>query len=244
MDEMESRQALNEFLSFSEEPAVLEKAETPAVDDDEIIELGDSWNLGQFEVVRREFFAHLRDPGITFTDSKFSVNKACLNKFPETDYVQVLVNRDTKILALRPCSENARDSYAWCRYKNGKRESRQVTCRLFYAKIAALMNWSYDYRYKLLGHVVHANGEYLLVFDLNAPEAFEKRKGVASRTPLYPEDWQHQFGIPFNEHQQSMQINIFDGYAIFAVKEKNAAPSTDTAPEEAPLIIEGEMENE
>ena len=36
-----------------------------------------------------------------------------------------------------------------------------------------------------------------------------------ARTPSYPEEWKNQFGIPVEEHQKSMQVNIFEGYAVF-----------------------------
>lgn len=37
-----------------------------------------------------------------------------------------------------------------------------------------MMGWNPDYRYKLLGKLVRANGMYLLAFDLNCPEAYPK----------------------------------------------------------------------
>ena len=40
-----------------------------------------------------------------------------------------------------------------------------------------------------------------------------------SRTPVFPSDWQNQFGLSFEEHRQSMQINVFDGYAVYAIKD-------------------------
>ena len=78
---------------------------------DELLEMGVSFDFDGFQVVRREFFAHLNEPSVSFNNYKFYVNTACLSKFPETDHVQVLVNRRTKILALRPCEEGERDSF-------------------------------------------------------------------------------------------------------------------------------------
>ena len=43
----------------------------------------------------------------------------------------------------------------------------------------------------------------------------EDGKVKTSRTPTYPEEWKNQFGLPVEEHQKSLQINIFDGYAVF-----------------------------
>ncbi len=212
---------------FSADPALEE--------DDEIIELTQDFGIDDFQVVRREFFAHIYEPSITFTGNKFYVNTACLSKFPHADFVQVLVNSDTKILALRPCSDSARDSFPWCSYSKGKRKPKQTTCRIFYAKIVALMGWNPEYRYKMLGKLVHANGEYLLAFDLTATECFlkapmENGRPASVRKPVFQEEWQDQFGIPYSEHKQSLQINVFDGYAVFAIRDQKP---TDTAQDEA-----------
>ena len=142
--------------------------------DDELLRMDGTLDLEQFQVVRREFFAHLQEPSVTFNNCKFYVNAACLRKFPTADFVQVLVNQETKILALRPCHEGDRDSFMWCSMSKGKRVPRQTTGKLFSAKMFSLMNWNPDYRYKMLGKVVYAKGEYLIVFDLTATEVYQK----------------------------------------------------------------------
>ena len=200
---------------------------------DEILDMGDDFDFGDFQVVRREFFAHLREPSISFNNCRIYVNSACLSKFPNTEYVQILINRNTKILALRPCKEGERDSFPWCYESKGKRKPKQVTCKLFFAKIFTLMGWNPDFRYKLLGTVIHSKGEYLLAFDLSSTEVYQKtyvegEKPKASRTPVFPSGWQNQFGLPFYEHRQSMQVNIFDGYAIYAIKD-NTATKAETS---------------
>ena len=207
-----------------------EQAAPPVLsENDSLLELGEDFDIDDFQVVRREFFAHINEPQITFCDCKFYVNAACLSKFPNIEYVQVLVNQQTKILALRPCREGDRDSFVWCSVTNkGKRKPRLTTCRLFFAKVFALMDWNPDHRYKLLGKLIHANGQYLIAFDLNSTEVFQRtfedgKKPKTSRTPVFPSGWQNQFGLAFSEHKQSMQINIFDGYAVYAIRENVGA---------------------
>lgn len=202
--------------------------------EDEVIDVGNNFDFDGFQVVRREFFAHTREPAVSFNDCKFYVNSACLQKFPNTNFVQVLVNRESKILALRPCQEGLKDSFSWCSLGK-KRVPKQTTCKLFFAKIVSMMDWNPDYRYKLLGKLVHANGEYLIVFDLTATEVYKRTiaegaKPKTSRTPVFPAGWQDQFGLPYKDHSQSMHINIFDGYAVFSIKDKknNVIPSSIT----------------
>ena len=79
---------------------VLEKREQKNLDSpllekgDEIIDMGDDFDFEGFQVVRREFFAHLTEPAVTFNNCRFYVNSACLNKFP----VLVLKTRGTLLL--------------------------------------------------------------------------------------------------------------------------------------------------
>lgn len=178
-----------------------------------------------YQVVRGEYFSHINEPSITFCDNRFSVNTACLKKSPDTDFVQVLVNQEQKKLAVRPCSEDVKDSFAWC---TPRRKTKKVICPLFFGKIMSLMGWNPEHRYKIIGKMIQSQGQYLFVFDLNSPEIYtrtvqidesgnEKRK--TARKPTYLDSWKDHFGMPVEEHQQALQINIFDGYALIGVKE-------------------------
>lgn len=215
--------------ALAQEPAL---TATPVLGkNDEVLDLGDNFSLDDFQVVRREFFAHLSEPSITFNSCKFYVNKACLNKFPYADYVQVLVNKESKMLVLKPCQESARDSLQWCRLSKGKREPKQTTCKLLCMKVANLMEWDLQHRYKLLGKLIHANSEYLLAFDLSSTEVYlrtveEGEVPRISRTASYSETWKDQFGMPYYEHQKTMKVSTFDGYAVYAIKDKSKGTMT------------------
>ena len=95
-----------------------------------------------------------------------------------------------------------------------------------------LMDWNPNYRYKLLGKLVRSEGELLFSFDLTAPEIFQRitvdgEKQRVSRKPVYPAEWQNQFGVDMEEHQKSLQINIFNGYAVFSIREPAKAVSEE-----------------
>lgn len=156
------------------------------------------------------------------------MNMACLNKMPEIDYVQILINRTDRKLVILPCGEDDRDAFLWCSVnrKTGKKQPKKVTCRIFYAKVFEMMDWNPDYRYKMLGKLIQANGVKLFVFDLTAIEIYQKQtyatgKVNNSRTPAFPKEWQHQFGLPYEMHQKSLQVNIVDGYTVFDLKSRD-----------------------
>ena len=129
----------------------------------EVLEVAD-FDFEGYQVVRGEFFAHIYEPSITFNNYKVGVNTACLKKLPNFDYVQILVNPEDKKLAVRPCSEDEKDSFRWCSATK-KRTPKQITCRMFFAKVVSLMDWNPNYRYKLLGKLIRSGNELLFIFD-------------------------------------------------------------------------------
>ena len=77
---------------------------------------------------------------------------------------------------------------------------RQITCKVFCAKVMALMDWDPDYKYKILGKLICSNDQLLFVYDLSTPEIFIKEatkdeKKCYSRKPVYPGEWRNQFGL-------------------------------------------------
>jgi len=178
-----------------------------------------------YQVVRGEYFAHIYEPSITFNRCKVSLNTASIKRLPDVDYVQILVNSEENKLAVRPCSEDEKDSFPWC---TSKRKPKQITCRVFFAKIVDLMDWNPEYRYKLLGKLIKSDNEYLFIFDLTATEIYQRtmqegEKPKTSRTPVFPAQWQNQFGLPVDEHRKQLQVNIFNGYTVFGIKDKEKA---------------------
>lgn len=196
-----------------------DKVITPNIDAIEDI----NFSYDGYQVVRGEYFAHLYEPSITFNRCKVSLNTACLKRLPDIDYVQILVNSEENKLAVRPCGEDEKDSFLWC---TQKRKPKQITCRVFFAKIVHLMDWNSDYRYKLLGKLIKSGNEYLFIFDLTATEIYQRtieegEKPKTSRTPVFPAQWQNQFGLPVEEHGKQLQVNIFNGYTVFGIKDKS-----------------------
>ena len=189
-------------------------------------EVDENFTYEGYQVVRREFFSHLYDPSITFYKDKVYANAAAIKRLPMVEFIQILVNPKTHKLVIRPCDENEKDSFSWCREnKHGKRVVKQVTCRIFFAKVFEMMNWNPEYRYKMLGKLISSGEESLFVFDMNATEVYQKiilENGISkmSRIPVFPSEWKNQFGLTVEEHSKQLDINIFDGYAVFGVKPK------------------------
>ena len=203
--------------------------------------------LNGFQFVRTEFFAHTHEPSFTFYDGKVGVNTACVRKLPEHEYIQILINKETRMMVIRPCDEYDLFSFQWGHTKNGKRFPRQVTARLFFMKVCDLMGWNPQHRYKILGKLCRANGQFIIAFNLRDFSTYERSvtdngKRKVSRTPVLPAEWKDQFGVPYEEHKKALQINMFDGYALFSLSEKAAGDQADSAETNTPPHPENRQE--
>ena len=204
-------------------PAETQEAGLPDNTDSLAIEEVD-FSYEGYQVVRGEFFAHVNEPSISFSQSKLSVNTACIRRLPEVDYVQILINAEEKKLVLKASSEDAKDAFQWCRISKDNRVPKALTCRVFFAKLLSLMDWNENNRYKILGKICRSGDDILVVFDLNSRETYlrkitETGKVSTSRRPQFPEEWKNQFGLPVEEHRKLMQVNIFNGYTVFGIKD-------------------------
>lgn len=178
-----------------------------------------------FQVTRREYYAHNNEPAISFSDGRLGINAVCLKKAPDVEYVQILVNREKKQLAIRPCTEDDWDSIMWCTRSH---KTKSITCRMFFAMIIDMMGWEPTSRYRVIGKMIRHKDEYLFVFDLSSGQEFKrevvvdtegKERRKTSRTPIYNSEWKGQFGRPMEEHKKAVQINIFDGFAVYGMKD-------------------------
>ena len=201
-----------------------------------------------YQVVRREFFSHKFDPTLTIKGNSIIFNNACISKLDSVVYVQVLVNPTTEKLVIRPCDEGARDAVRWCVARDEKRKSRQITCGLFTAKLYEMMGWEALYRYKLQGTRINYRGEQLYVFDLTSTEIFlpavkdpDNPKARAKRsTAVYPADWRDSFGIPVQEHDSSMQVDLMEGFSFADMGTQpsdEAEAKQSVQPEQLPMEI-------
>ena len=140
--------------------------------DQKAIELAEDFSYEGYQVVRRELFAHLREPAVVIRRDSVTFNTACIAGLEDAVYIQILVNQDNKRMVVRKCEENDKDALRWCVAKPDKRKSRKMTNRIFSAMMYEMMGWNLDCRYKILGHKITFEDETIYVFDLMETEIF------------------------------------------------------------------------
>ena len=91
------------------------------IDDEKAAEIQKTFSYNGYQTVRRELFAHLREPQMTIRKDSITFNTACIEGLEDTVYIQILVNQDQKRLVIKKCEKDDRDSLRWCIQKNDKR---------------------------------------------------------------------------------------------------------------------------
>lgn len=195
-------------------------------------ELESTFSYDGYQVVRKELFAHLRDPAIVIRKDSITFNTACISGLEDVVYVHVMFNSDLKRIVVRGCDENDKDALRWCIAKPDKRKSRKMSCKPFSELVYNEMGWDSDCRYKILGYRINFEGETLYVFDLLVPEIFhegqkrkkgecapqsEETKPVNTRKGFYPDDIAGTFGVPVEEHLKESEVKQIDGYVSMGI---------------------------
>ena len=149
--------------------------------DQKAIELAEDFSYDGYQVVRRELFAHLREPAVVIRRDSVTFNTACIAGLEDAVYIQILVNQENKRMVVRKCEENDKDALRWCVAKPDKRKSRKMTNKIFSAMMYEMMGWNLDCRYKILGHKITFEDETIYVFDLMETEIFLDIKGKKAK---------------------------------------------------------------
>jgi len=151
--------------------------------DQKALELAQDFSYDGYQVVRRELFAHLREPAVVIRRDSVTFNTACIAGLEDAVYIQILVNQDNKRMVVRKCEENDKDALRWCIEKPDKRKSRKMSNKLFSAMMYDMMGWNTDCRYKILGHKITHEDETMYIFDLLETEIFMNTKRKKKANP-------------------------------------------------------------
>lgn len=188
--------------------------------DQKAIELAEDFSYDGYQVVRRELFAHLREPAVVIRRDSVTFNTACIAGLEDAVYIQILVNQDSKRMVVRKCEENDKDALRWCVAKPDKRKSRKMTNKIFSAMMYEMMGWNLDCRYKILGHKITFEDETIYVFDLMETEIFLDIKGKRAK-----KDTESQFTTEkANSIEETASNSIDNERSVEEIKRRNRIP--------------------
>ena len=179
-------------------------------------ENGTRLNLSGYEIVRAQFFSTLSNPAMTISNGKMRFNTACLKKFGDEEYVELLLNTVERCIAIRPCSKDNPNAVRWGRLKDSRWSVSAISCRGLAKTLFDIMEWEEDTRYRFRGEYVGAGENKMLLFQLDEPEMIkteeitlppqepeqdgteeEKEEIVIKKKMMvFPAAWADSFGRP------------------------------------------------
>lgn len=131
-----------------------------------------------YRTIRGEFFPTLSAPAMTITRGKLRFNMACLNKFQDVEYVELLLNSVNRRIAIRPCSKDNPNAIHWGKLREERWCVNEVGCKSFASILFGLMSWDDDTRYKFRGEFIERDDQKMLLFELDEPEMLKSVEQV------------------------------------------------------------------
>ena len=205
---------------------------------DNPVETGSKFDLSGYEIVRAQFFSTRLNPAMTISQGKITFNTACMKKFKDVEYVEILLNSVENCIAVRPCEKDNVNAVKWGRIKDGKWLVLPKSCRGSSEPLYELMDWKNECKYRFRGQYFKEDNEQILLFDLEEPEIFkrelqdilsaestsdevenetieieEKQVNTVTKT-LYPEKWKNSFGNRTDEITVFQRIHCYGNWDV------------------------------
>ena len=193
-----------------------EKAEAPV--------RGKRLYMGGYEVVRADYFPSNERPAMTITNGKLRFNTACLKKFEDVEYVELLLNTVKNCIAIRPCEKDNPNAIHWGRLREERWVVSTLSCRGLAQTLFDMMSWEDEGQYRFSGEFKEQGDNKLLLFELgesvitktveqivvpeeaeeneNAAEAEHEEIVIREKARVYPLSWATSFGVPVSYLEQ------------------------------------------
>lgn len=192
-------------------------------------EKGKKLNLSGYRVVRSQFFPSPGNPAMNISRGKLRFNTACLRKFKDVEYVELLLNTVENVIAIRPCSEDNPNAIRWGKLKDERWVVRQVGCKGLAKTLFDMKNWDEEAQYRFRGRYIENGEDRLMLFELEEPEIIKKvvqeiPPVTAEEEPsetvtvlkgtmvVYPEEWENNCGRPV-EYLSKVDVLRWQHYA-------------------------------
>ena len=204
------------------ESVEMQKSETPVK--------GKRLYMGGYEVVRADYFPSNERPAMTITNGKLRFNTACLKKFEDVEYVELLLNTVKNCIAIRPCEKNNPNAIHWGRLREERWVVSTLSCRGLAQTLFDMMSWEDEGQYRFSGEFKEQGDNKLLLFELGEPvitktveqivvpeqpdEAREEEQQeeivIREEVRVNPPSWATSFGVPVSYLEQQHYAGDWD----------------------------------
>ena len=185
--------------------------ESVATDEPHVEENSPRLNLRGYQRVSSYFFPSSDDLFLTISDGRMRFNAACLRKFEDVEYVELLINTVNNCIAIRPCEKDNPNAIHWGKLKENKWVVSSLSCRGLSKVLFGLMSWEDEGKYRFKGQFRSNGNDKMLIFELDEPvitktieqvivpeNADENTEEIVVQetVKIYPASWAATFGTP------------------------------------------------
>ena len=185
--------------------------ESVATDEPHVEENSPRLNMRGYQRVSSYFFPSSDDLFLTISDGRMRFNAACLRKFDDVEYVELLINTVNNCIAIRPCEKDNPNAIHWGKLKENKWVVSSLSCRGLSKVLFGLMSWEDEGKYRFKGQFRSNGNDKMLIFELDEPvitktieqvivpeNADENTEEIVVQetVKIYPASWAATFGTP------------------------------------------------
>lgn len=208
----------SQSVYVGEEPSSQEPEYTLAV------EAGD-FDMRGFEITRQEFFDNVSKPMIAFSNESLRVSQNIADRLGINNFVEMLVNPVERKFAIRTTNKNNKLGVYISTPTPTKYNPKSVPAAAYMKTLYGLLNWKWDYRYRVIGCKYGDETEQTYIFDIRDSEAYMKTYTLPqeekehdnpsntiqlmqsrNRVRAIPQEWANSFGKPYYLHELTAQM--------------------------------------
>lgn len=244
--------------------SVAEEKEPEASEPIQVEAQSGDFDLRGFEIARSQFFDTAGKLCVNFSMDGVIFSTACIRKFSNAQYIEMLIHPSKHLLAIRACKSTARNALHWAvMSEDGQYTPRAISGAAFLHTLYDLFGWNGACRYRVRGIRRQKDNETVIVFDMRETELFVPASALLADTdgevaikedmePIitstaksliaYPSAWADNFGSNYYSHVQARELASIDLDGAWQISEETQPFSTmpdlkPTAPDEAELHI-------
>ena len=188
--------------------------------------------MGGYELIRADYFPSNERPAMIITNGKLRFNTACLKKFEDVEYVELLLNTVKNCIAIRPCDKDNPNAIHWGRLREDHWIVSTLSCRGLARTLFDMMSWEDEGQYRFSGEFKVQGENKLLLFELGEPvitktveqivvpeeaeededatEAEHEEIVIREKVRINPPSWATSFGIPVSYLEQHHYAGDWD----------------------------------
>jgi DNA invertase Pin-like site-specific DNA recombinase len=191
------------------------------------------FDLRGFEIARAQFFDTADRISMTFSINGIKFSTEAIRKLNDIVGIEMLVHPTKLLFAVRPCTNENRNSVQWASPQNGRIKPRLVSGTAYLSTLYDIFGWNPTCKYRVIGVLKKNENTSLIIFNLHETEILipsdvldsADKKEKESKKPLedilpftegakknvlaYPADWVNGFGNNYYSHSQARELAAF-----------------------------------